>query len=64
MGSAGKIVPAGPDVNDSPSVRASVGVGVVWASPFGPVGLDFGVPVLKEDFDEVENIRVNFGARF
>jgi outer membrane protein insertion porin family len=64
MGSAGKIELAGPDINDSPSLRASVGAGVVWASPFGPVGLDFGVPILKEDFDEVENVRVNFGARF
>ena len=64
MGSAGKIELTGSDINDSPSLRASVGAGVIWASPFGPVGLDFGFPVLKEDFDEVENIRVNFGARF
>ncbi len=64
VGSAGKIDPSAPDVDDSPSLRASVGTGLVWASPFGPVGVDFGVPILKEDFDEVENFRVNFGARF
>ena len=64
LGSAGKINPSGPDVNDEISLRASVGTGIVWASPFGPVGMDFGVPILKENFDEVENVRVSFGTKF
>ena len=64
FGSAGKIDPTGPDVNDEASLRATIGTGIVWASPFGPVGMDFGVPILKENFDEVENVRVSFGAKF
>ena len=32
--------------------------------PIGPVGVDFGVPVLKESFDKTELVRVNFGTRF
>src|SRR5690606_199561 len=29
--------------------RASVGVGLIWASPFGPLRIDYAVPVVKED---------------
>ncbi|MEK7245745.1 MAG: outer membrane protein assembly factor BamA, partial [Pseudomonadota bacterium] len=64
MGSAGKISPTSPTVNDTGSVRAAVGAGVNWASPFGLVGLDFGIPILKENFDKTELIRVNFGTKF
>ena len=64
LGSAGKIDPTSPTVNDTGSLRASIGVGVNWASPFGPVGMDLGVPLLKEDFDKTELVRVNFGTRF
>jgi outer membrane protein insertion porin family len=54
----------GPDILDTGSIRASVGVGVAWRSPFGPVRLDFGIPVLKEDFDDTEPFRFSFGTRF
>jgi len=63
-GSAGKLASEGPKVEDTGSVRLSVGAGVSWTSPFGPIGVDFGLPLLKEDFDETEAIRLNFGARF
>ena len=42
----------------------AVGTGVSWVSPFGPIGIDVAVPVIKEDFDIVENFRINFGTRF
>lgn len=64
MGSTGQLSPSGSFVADTGSLRASVGLGVTWSSPFGPLGLDFGVPVLKEGFDETEFVRVNFGTRF
>jgi outer membrane protein insertion porin family len=64
VGSAGGIEPSGPTVADTGSVRVSVGAGLTWSSPFGPIGVDIGYPVVKEDFDEEELIRVNFGARF
>ena len=64
MGSAGKISPTSATVNDTGSVRVTVGAGVNWASPFGLVGIDFGVPVLKEKFDQTELVRVNFGTKF
>lgn len=51
-------------IEDTASLRWSAGVGFAWRSPFGPVRLDFAVPILKEDFDETENFRFNFGTRF
>lgn len=64
VGSSGKIASSGSDIQDTGSLRASAGVGVAWTSPFGPIGLDFGVPLIKESFDQLESIRLNFGTRF
>ncbi|MCR9062293.1 MAG: BamA/TamA family outer membrane protein, partial [Rhodobacteraceae bacterium] len=51
-------------VTDTASVRMSVGTGILWDSPFGPVNIDFAKALLKEDFDETELVRFSFGARF
>ncbi|MBL6933561.1 MAG: BamA/TamA family outer membrane protein, partial [Rhodospirillales bacterium] len=64
VGSAGKLNANSSAVNDTGSARVSVGTGITWVSPFGPLGIDFGVPIVKENFDETENMRVNFGTRF
>lgn len=55
---------SGTNLQDEASIRVSAGVGVSWESPFGPIRIDFGVPLVKEDFDEEELIRLNFGTRF
>ena len=44
--------------------RASVGAGLIWASPFGPLRVDYAVPVLKEDTDEVQNFNFGISTRF
>ncbi len=64
LGSVGAVSPGGTGINDTGSMRLSVGTGIIWVSPFGPVGVDFGVPLIKENFDDTENVRVNFGTRF
>jgi len=64
FGSAGGVNPSSPTVSDEGSVRVSAGFGVGWASPFGPIAVDLGVPLVKESFDKREIIRVNFGTRF
>lgn len=51
-------------INQASSLRASVGVGISWKSPMGPVALDLAVPVMKESFDEDEFFHFNFGTRF
>ena len=52
------------NVDDSAAPRFTVGAGISWNSPFGPFVVDFGVPLIKEDFDEVENFRFSVGTRF
>ncbi len=44
--------------------RASVGVGVIWASPFGPIRIDYALPVLKEKTDIVQNINFGISSKF
>jgi outer membrane protein insertion porin family len=44
--------------------RASVGASLLWASPFGPLRVDYAVPVLKEDTDEVQNFNIGISTRF
>lgn len=55
---------SGADLVDGSELRASVGVGISYGSPFGPILIDLGFPILKEAFDETELIRFSFGARF
>jgi len=54
----------GPEVRDVNSIRASVGVGVEFVTPFGRIRVDAAEAVLKEDFDETELFRFSFGTRF
>ncbi|MEX3008776.1 outer membrane protein assembly factor BamA [Hoeflea sp. TYP-13] len=44
--------------------RASVGGSVIWASPFGPLRVDFGFPVVKEPFDKTQTFRFGTSGRF
>lgn len=55
---------SGPTIRDDSTPRASVGVGIAWSSPFGPIRLDFAHAFLKESYDETELLRFNFGTRF
>jgi outer membrane protein insertion porin family len=42
------------------TVRSSVGAGLTWASPFGPLTVDYAVPLTKAAYDVVRPLR--FGA--
>lgn len=44
--------------------RVSIGTGLLWQSPMGPINIDLGFPVVKEKFDEKEVFRLNFGTGF
>ncbi|TPJ43552.1 outer membrane protein assembly factor BamA [Mesorhizobium sp. B2-5-13] len=45
-------------------VRASVGVGLMWASPFGPIRIDYAIPVKKEAKDDVQEFNFGISTRF
>ena len=51
-------------VSDTGSLRMSMGFGVSWASPFGPVRIDIARAVLKESFDDTEMLSFGFGSFF
>jgi outer membrane protein insertion porin family len=49
---------------DSSKIRASVGVGLIWNSPFGPLRFDYSFPLLKEPYDRVQQFRFGGGTKF
>ncbi|MFT6077193.1 MAG: outer membrane protein insertion porin family [Myxococcota bacterium] len=51
-------------VSDTGSIRSSYGLSFGWASPIGPIRLDFSKANKKEEFDRVENFRFSFGSNF
>ena len=51
-------------IEDSSGLRASVGMGLSWATGIGLMRLDFASAMLKEELDETEFISFNFGTGF
>ena len=47
-----------------PSSAPSVGAGIIWQSPFGPLRFEAAYPILKADYDETEWFRFSVGTRF
>jgi len=45
-------------------LRASVGLGLMWASPFGPIRIDYAIPVKKEASDDVQEFNFGISTRF
>ncbi|MBO0662359.1 outer membrane protein assembly factor BamA [Jiella sp. MQZ9-1] len=46
------------------AVRASAGVGLIWASPFGPLRVNYAYPLKKEKFDDTQQFSFGFSSRF
>ena len=51
-------------VGDSPSPRLSVGFGVNWVSPFGPLRIDIAKAILTQEGDDTKFFSFNVGTRF
>ena len=45
-------------------VRSSVGIGLIWQSPFGPLRFDYAVPLSKSPYDRVQQFRFGGGTSF
>ena len=54
----------GLQYDDGSTVRSSVGVGLIWASPFGPLRFDYAVPITKGKYDTVQEFRFGGGTSF
>ena len=51
-------------VGDTPKPRLSIGIGVNWTSPFGPLRIDLAKALLKEDGDDTKLFSFNVGTSF
>lgn len=49
---------------DDSTIRSSVGVGLVWRSPFGPLRADFGYALTKGRGDQLQVFRFSGGTQF
>jgi outer membrane protein insertion porin family len=59
----------GPDAGlainaDASNLRSSVGVGVSWISPVGPLRLAFAKPLRKFDGDKIQTMQFQIGTSF
>ncbi len=64
-----KLAPApgtclGLQYDNSNVVRSSVGFGLIWASPFGPLRFDYAVPITKGAHDIVQEFKFGGGTTF
>ena len=60
--SASKLTSLSPSqqIANSSAIRASVGGGLIWASPFGALRVDYAYPIAKQSYDVTQ--RLNFTA--
>jgi outer membrane protein insertion porin family len=49
---------------DSKVPRSSVGVGLVWDSPFGPLRVDYAFALSKQNYDIVQQFMFGGGTKF
>lgn len=57
-------IPGNPVAGTSMEWRASAGASILWASPFGPLRVDYAVPLVKKDGDIVQNFSFGVSTRF
>jgi outer membrane protein insertion porin family len=50
--------------DDENVIRTSVGVGLIWASPFGPLRFDYAIPITKGKYDVVQEFKFGGGTSF
>ncbi len=52
------------NVMNSSQPRASIGAGLIWHSPFGPLRIDYAHAIKKHKYDRTQQIHFGFAARF
>ena len=51
-------------LDDGNKLRSSVGLGIDWFTPIGPLNFSFAYPVTKSSTDQTETFRFNLGTTF
>ena len=52
------------EVKDSKNIRSSLGVGVDWYTPIGPLSFSLAHPITQDSTDQTETFRFNIGTTF
>ena len=52
------------DGADSSAIRSSVGASLMWASPVGPIRMDFAQVLTKEPYDVTQFFRFGASSKF
>ena len=51
-------------LDESSEIRSSIGLGVDWFTPVGPLNFSFAQPISKSSTDKTETFRFNLGTSF
>jgi outer membrane protein insertion porin family len=51
-------------VDDEHSIRSSIGASLIWASPLGPIRIDYAYAVTKGKYDQTQAINFSGGSTF
>ena len=51
-------------INDNSKIRSSIGIGIDWMTPIGPLNFTFAEPISKSNTDITESFRFNLGTTF
>jgi outer membrane protein insertion porin family len=54
--------PLDPCIKDNLALRVSGGLAIGWKSPFGPVEIDLGLPIVRQSYDKTQIIRFSAGT--
>ncbi len=49
---------------DDGLIRTSIGAGIIWTSPFGPLRFDYAIPLTKSPYDRTQQFRFGGGTSF
>jgi outer membrane protein insertion porin family len=51
-------------VNDDRTIRTSAGASIIWASPLGPIRLDYAYAITHSKYDQLQAFNFTGGAQF
>ena len=53
-----------PERQRRATIRSSVGASLIWASPLGPIRIDYAYAITKGKYDQLQAFNFSGGAQF
>ena len=51
-------------LNDGSKIRSSIGLGLDWFTPIGPISFTYAQPITKDNNDIIQEFSFNLGTSF